>query len=166
MVVWKSACKFPKICYCTHSHILFWYDKCWGGPLWWCPPLHYSYRTQSVNLFIRVDLCTCAMGYDLPWYGVAPSFNLIETGGRFQSPRVPSKSVSYLSSNKSSFSLCDGCRWEQLSQTMTGRSALLYLASSIAMTLLVSLRVLTGSWAWQVLCINSMVTLGDWIAVT
>ncbi len=105
-------------------------------------------------------LCTCAMGYGLPWYGVAPFFYSIETGGRFQSPRVPSKSVSYLSSNESSFSLCDGCRWEQLSWTMTGKSALSYLASSIAMTLLVSLQVLTGSWAWQEICLNALVTLG------
>ncbi len=87
--------------------------------------------------FIRVALCTCAMGYSLPWYGVDPSFNSIETGGRFQLPRVPSKSVSYLSSNESSFSLCDGCKWEQLSQTMTGKSALSYLVSSIAMTFLI-----------------------------
>ncbi len=28
------------------------------------------------------------------------------------------------------------------------------------MTLLVSLRVLTGSWTWQVLCLNALVTLG------
>ena len=33
-----------------------------------------------------------------------PSFNSIETGGRFQSPNVPSKSDSYLSSNESGFS--------------------------------------------------------------
>jgi hypothetical protein len=43
---------------------------------------------------------------------------------------------------------------------MAGRSALSYLASSIAMTLLVSLRVLTGSWARQVLCLNALVMLG------
>ncbi len=65
--------------------------------------------------FIRVVLCICAIGYGLPWYGLAPSFSSIEMGGRFQSPKVPSKSSSYLSSNNSSFSLCDGVRWEQLS---------------------------------------------------
>ncbi len=91
---------------------------------------------------------------------LAPSFNLIEMCGRFQLPKVPSKSISYLSSNESSLSLCDGYRREQLSQTMAGKSDLSYLASSILMTLLVSLRVLTSSWAWQVLCLNALVMLG------
>ncbi len=51
-------------------------------------------------------------------------------------------------------------RWEESSLTMVGKSALSYLASSISMTLLVSFRVLTGSWARQVLCLNALVTLG------
>ena len=44
--------------------------------------------------FIRVAWCIYAMGYGLPRYGLAPSFFSIETGGRFQSPSVPSKSCS------------------------------------------------------------------------
>jgi hypothetical protein len=73
---------------------------------------------------------------------LAPSFNSIEMGGQFQLPKVPSKSVSYLSSNESSFSWCDGVRWEQLSLFLAGKSALSYLASSISMTLLLPFRVL------------------------
>jgi hypothetical protein len=30
--------------------------------------------------FIRVALCICSMGYGRPWYGLAPSFILMETG--------------------------------------------------------------------------------------
>ncbi len=127
----------------------------------WFPCFFFTPIEHSLLIsVIKVALCTCATGYGLPWYGLASSFNSIEMGGGFQLPRVPSKSVSYLSSNESSFSLCDGCRWGQLSRTMTGRSALSYLASSIAMTLLASFRVLSGSWAWQVLCLNALVTLG------
>ncbi len=66
--------------------------------------------TNLLISFIRVALCICAIGYGLPWNGLAPSFNSIETGGRFQSPSVPSKSSLYLSSNDSSFPLCAGVR--------------------------------------------------------
>ena len=45
---------------------------------------------QSIS-FIRVALCIFEIGYGLPWYGLAPSFNSKETGGNFQSPSVPSK---------------------------------------------------------------------------
>ncbi len=112
--------------------------------------------------FIRVALCICGMGYGLPWYGVAPFISLIETGGRFQSPYVPSKSDSNSTSNESesSFSRCNGVRWVQLSLTIAGRFALSYLASSISNTLLVAFRVLIGSWAWHVLCLSALVTLG------
>ncbi len=111
--------------------------------------------------FIRVALCICAMGYGLPWYCLVPSFILIETGGRFQSPTVPSKSCSYSNSNESSFSHCDGVRWEQLSFTIAGRFDMSYLASNISITLLVAFQVLlTGSWAWDVLCLRALVMLG------
>ncbi len=103
---------------------------------------------------------TTSMGYGLPWYGLAPSFNSIEMGGRFHLPRVPSKSDSYLSGSESSFSWCDGSRWEQSFLTMVGRFTLPYLASSISMTLLVALQVLTGSWARQVFCHSILVMLG------
>ena len=76
---------------------------------------------------------------------MVPSFNSKEIGGRFQSPKVPSKSDSNLSSTESSFSLSDGIRWEQFSLIMAGRSAFLYLASRISTTRLVAVRVLTGS---------------------
>jgi hypothetical protein len=52
--------------------------------------------------FIRVALCIFGIGYGLPRYGLAPSFNSKETGGNFQSPIVPSKSSSNLKSNASS----------------------------------------------------------------
>jgi len=117
--------------------------------------------TSLLISFIRVALCICGMGYGLPWYGVlAPSFSSIETGGRFQSPNVPSKSDSYSSSNESSFSCCNGVRWEQLSLTIAGRFALSYLAASISITLLVAFRGLTGSWAWHVVCRSALVMLG------
>ena len=99
--------------------------------------------------------CICGMGYGLPWYGLAPSFTSIEIGCWFQSPNVPSKSDSYLSNNESSFSQCDGLRWEQLSLTMADRFALSYLASSISITFLVAFPVQTGSWPRQVFCHNA-----------
>ncbi len=52
--------------------------------------------------FIRVALCIFGIGYGLPWYGLAPSFNSKETGGNFQSPSMPSKSSSNLRSSASS----------------------------------------------------------------
>ena len=60
--------------------------------------------------FIRVALSICGMRYGLPLYGLVPSFNSTEMGGLFQSPKVPSKSDSYVSSNESSFSRCNGVR--------------------------------------------------------
>ncbi len=63
--------------------------------------------TSLVSSFIRLALCICGMGYGLPWYGLAPSFTSIETGGQFESSSVPSKINLYSSSNESSFSLCD-----------------------------------------------------------
>jgi hypothetical protein len=56
---------------------------------------------QSIS-FIRVALCIFGIGYGLPRYGLAPSFNSKETGGNFQSPSMPSKSSSNLRSNASS----------------------------------------------------------------
>jgi hypothetical protein len=47
-----------------------------------------------------------------------------------------------------------------LSFTISGRFALSYLASRISITLLVAFQVLTGSWAWTVLCHSALVTLG------
>ena len=116
--------------------------------------------TNMLISFIRVALCSCGIGYGLPWYGLAPSFNSIDKGGRFQSPRVQSKSISYLSSNESSFSQCDGFRWEKLSLTMAGKSALLCLVSNISITFIVACWVQIGSWARQVFCLNALVTLG------
>jgi len=97
--------------------------------------------------------------------GLAPSFISIETGGRFQSPSVPSKSSSNLNSNESSFSHCDGVRWEQLSFTIAGRFALSYSASSISIALLVAFRVLIGFWASDVLCLSALVTLAGNVVV-
>ena len=92
------------------------------------------------------------------WLG--PFLFSVETGGWFQSPSVPSKSNSYLRSNDSSVSWCDGFRWEQLSLTLAGASALSYLASSISHLLLVAFRVLTGSWARQLFCLRAVGMLG------
>jgi len=100
---------------------------------------------------IRVALCICGMGYGLPWYGIAPSFSSIETGGRFQSPKVPSKSDSYSSSNESGFSRCNGVRWEQLSLTIAGRFALSYLALNISITLLSG--ILSTDWFLSLACV-------------
>ncbi len=79
--------------------------------------------------FLRVALCIFGIGYGLPWYGLAPSFNSKETGGNFQSPSVPSKSSSNLRSYASSELQCDVLRCAQLFFTMLGRSDLSYLAS-------------------------------------
>ena len=105
--------------------------------------------------FIRVALGICGMGYDLPWYGLPPSFSSIEMGGWFQSPNVPSKGNWYLCSKESSFSQCEGLIWGQLSLAMAGRFALSYLVSSIWITLLLAFWVLTGSWVRQVFCHNA-----------
>jgi hypothetical protein len=96
---------------------------------------------------MRVALCIFGIGYGLPWYGLAPSFNSKETGGNFQSPNVPSKSSTKLRSNASSKLQCDVLRCMQLFFTMLERSALSYLASKISTTRLVALRVLAGFWA-------------------
>ncbi len=48
--------------------------------------------SRSIS-FMRVSLCTFGIGYGLPWYGLAPSFNSIEKGSNFQSPSVPSKAL-------------------------------------------------------------------------
>ncbi len=56
---------------------------------------------QSIS-FMRVALCIFGIGYGLPWYGLAPSFNSKETGGNFQSLSMPLKSSSNLRSNLSS----------------------------------------------------------------
>ncbi len=101
---------------------------------------------QSIS-FIRVALCIFGMGYGLPWYGLAPSFNSKETGGNFQSPCVPSKSSLNLRSNTSSKLRCDVLGYAQLFFTMLGRSALSYLASKISTARLVALCVLAGFWA-------------------
>ncbi len=72
---------------------------------------------QSI-FFIRIALCIFGIGYGLPWYGLAPSFNSKETGGNFQSPSIPSKSSSKLRSNASSKLQCDVLRRAQLFFTM------------------------------------------------
>jgi hypothetical protein len=68
---------------------------------------------QSIS-FIRVALCIFGIGYGLPWYGLAPSYNSKETGGNFQSPSVPSKSSFNLRSNTSRELQCDVLRCTQL----------------------------------------------------
>jgi hypothetical protein len=93
--------------------------------------------------FIWVASCIFGIGYGLPWYGLAPSFNSKETGGNFQSP-MQSKSSSNLRSSASSKLRCDVLRCAQLFFTMLGRSALSYLASKISTTCLVALRGLAG----------------------
>jgi hypothetical protein len=95
--------------------------------------------------FIRVALCIFGIGYGLPWYDLAPSFNLKEAGGIFQSLSMPSKSSSNFRSNASSKLQCDVIRCAQLVFTMLGRSALSYLASNIYTMCLVALHVLAGS---------------------
>ncbi len=47
---------------------------------------------QSIS-FMRVALCTFGIGYGLPWYGLAPSFSSMETGGNFQSLSVLSTAL-------------------------------------------------------------------------
>ncbi len=76
--------------------------------------------------FINAAVCIFGIGYGLPWYSLAPSFNSKETGGNFQSLSVPSKSSSNLKSNASSELQCDVLRCTQLFFTMLGRSALSY----------------------------------------
>jgi hypothetical protein len=63
--------------------------------------------------FMRMALFVCGIGYGLPWYGFIPSFNSMDTGGRFQSPNVPLISDSNLSRIESSFSLSEAPRREQ-----------------------------------------------------
>ncbi len=60
--------------------------------------------------FINMALCLCGIGQGLPWYGFIPSFSSKDTGGSFQSPNVPSKSDSNLSSTESGFSLSKAVR--------------------------------------------------------
>ncbi len=60
--------------------------------------------------FINMASCLCGIGYGLPWYGFIPTLSSKNTGGRFQSPNVPSKSNSNLSSTESSFSLSEAVR--------------------------------------------------------
>ncbi len=77
---------------------------------------HFNTHTdirQSI-FFIRVALCIFGIGYGLPWYGLAPSFNSKETGSNFQSPSMPSKSSLNLRSNTSSELRCDVLRCTQL----------------------------------------------------
>ncbi len=114
---------------------------------------------QSIS-FIRVALCIFGIGYGLPWYGLAPSFNSKETGGNFQSASMPSKSSSNLRSNASSELQCDVLRCAQLFFMMLGWSALSYLASKISTTHLVALRVLAGSWAKLELSLSALEMLG------
>jgi hypothetical protein len=64
--------------------------------------------------FIRVALCIFGIGYGLPWYSWAPSFNSKETGGNFQSPSVSLKSSSNLRSNASRELQCDVLRCVRL----------------------------------------------------
>ncbi len=78
---------------------------------------------QSIS-FMRVALCIFGIGYGLPWYGLAPSFNSKETGSNFQSPSVPSKSSSNLRSNASRELQCNVLRCAQLFFTMLRRSTL------------------------------------------
>ncbi len=73
---------------------------------------HINIR-RSIS-FIRVALCIFGIRYGLPWYGLAPSFNLKETGSNFQSPSVPSKNSSKLRSNASSKLQCDVLRCVRL----------------------------------------------------
>ncbi len=114
---------------------------------------------QSIS-FIRVALCIFGIGYDLPWYGLAHSFNSKETGGNFQSPSVPSKSSLNLRSNTSSKMQCDVLRCTQMFFKVLRRSALSYLASKISTTRLVALRVLSGSWAKLELSLSTLEMLG------
>jgi hypothetical protein len=55
--------------------------------------------------FMRMALCLCRRGYGLPWYHFMPSFNLKDTGGKFQSPSMPSNSNSNFCSIERSLSL-------------------------------------------------------------
>ncbi len=110
---------------------------------------------QSISL-MREALCIFGIGYGLPWYGLAPSFNSMETDGNFQSLSVPSKSSLYLRRNVSSKFQCGVLRCAKLFLIMLGRSALSYLASKISTTCLVALRVLSGSWAKLELSLNAL----------
>jgi hypothetical protein len=110
--------------------------------------------------FIRVALCIFGIGYGLPWYGLAPSYNSKETGSNFQSPSMPSKSSSNLRSNTRSKLRCDVLRCTHLFFTMLGRSALSYLASKISTMHLEALRVLAGSWAKLKLSLSALEMLG------
>ncbi len=69
-------------------------------------PILHSHLTS----FMRMALCLCGIGQGLPWYGFIPSLSSKDTGGSFQSPNMPSKSDSNLSSTESSFSLLEAYR--------------------------------------------------------
>jgi hypothetical protein len=116
--------------------------------------------TRRSISFIRVALCIFVIGYGLPWYGLAPSFNSKETGGNFQSQSVPSKGSLNLRSNASSELQCGMLRCAQLFYTMLVRSALSYLASKMFTSRLVALRVLAGSWAKLELSLSALEMLG------
>ncbi len=47
--------------------------------------------TRKSIFFMRVALCIFGIGYGLPWYSLAPSFNSKETGSNCESPSMPSK---------------------------------------------------------------------------
>jgi hypothetical protein len=63
---------------------------------------------------MAVSLYAFGPGYDLPWYGLAPSFNSKYMGSVFQSPSVPSKSAANSVSNSSNLFWSWRLRWEQL----------------------------------------------------
>jgi hypothetical protein len=140
--------------------VLLWNDERRQGPLddgcYFNTPIDIR---QSIS-FIRVALCIFGIGYGLPWYGLAPSFNSKETGGNFQSRSMPSKSSSNLRSNASSELQCDVLKCMQFFFTMLGRSALSYLASKISTMCLVALGVLAGSWAKLELSLSTLEMLG------
>ncbi len=111
--------------------------------------------TNLSTSLIRVSLCIFCTGKGWPWYRDTPSFSWKETGFVFQSPKVPSKSDSYLLTSCSKFFCWSALRRLQLSLTTDWRSALLYLASRICIARLVASYVLCSFMARLWLCFNA-----------
>ncbi len=106
-----------------------------------------SSLTNLSTSLIRVSLRIFGTERARPWYRDTPSFSWKETGFVFQSPKVPSKSNSYLLRSCSSFFCWLAFRCLQLSLTTDWRSVLLYLASRICVACWVASCVLCGFMA-------------------
>ncbi len=100
----------PKNCLTAHGFIYIWYYKWWQHSFRCLLLLHYPQLTQCLNFFDEGILCIFGTGKAQPWCVVHP-FTWKETGLVFHSsPKVPSKSDSYLMRSCSNF--VDDWHWD------------------------------------------------------